>query len=1014
MAEPTVAEIEARINMLYQMGNPQVIKETDAFLTTLQRSERGWEIADALMHSEDDKVQYYGALTFTVKLNQDGDKLDENQSSLLLSTLMSWLLRLEKTSQSKVVATKFCSTLANYFCKPTSSWTKCLHTLACSFYKGTQVPEESIDKFLSIWELLPALTDGQIYYLLLFAMDLAETAKNSSQQQHEALHKRMASNTVDIEALLHEALRRGQEVVCMRDEIAREGMQEAGQKILTQALKTYVSWVFYAQQEFKNSTESLKNLRTVFDMAVPCLELDVDDAMDIFADILDNYPKFLLPEQQRKLWECCMSPWGIEILNQNDDTSVTLLRMVIAYCQILLNSGRLYKEAGQDIICDQALGTLHNLLKYEGYVGESDEIAPPVADFWSVYISTLDDEMFKIKATDVKPAWVDIAKAHTFLVVTELFHKIRIPPPEVTKEWDSESRSRFKSFRMDVRDLFQSAYEQIREPLLDHFVKVIQSALAEKAWLQVEAGLFCLNSIAEELDADTDLQIRTLLGTSLFDHMTAAEDIPAATRRSAVEMVSHFTEFFLRNMDFVAPVLRFLVTALAQPALANSAAKSFASLCSSCRKALTGELGSFFDMYQQFLGYQTAEVHTKGKVMEGIAAIIEALPSDAEKATRLQQLFQYISMDAQNAITPEHAGTETGAVFALAALQCLTSIGKALQAQDDAVIDLESEGLSGKGSSSFWTEGPGSVLQSQIFQFIQVLTQIHGKEGDIIEEACSIFRTGYKESVPGPFLLPPKATVDFVASTDVNTPRLPFVLDTACIFVRSHKCDKSLSFHEQAQLLLRYVLKLMQQLGHPSTDPEVSVGCIEVVQRIINTNADILNGESSEILQAMFQFSIECVLSPDVLPKRAAAELWNDIFALALDMRHPQQSIAQQIVSHFGRPVTRALVFNVCGEADTSSLDYIMPPLRKMIQSQPWARTEITEALSKLPLFARAPEHFEVQKIMRMFTEGLMRNARQFSAFKVTVKDFSQKCRKMAVQLGPDAPYLGISPNAPQ
>jgi hypothetical protein len=70
--EPTIAEIEKRITSMYEVGNPRFIMENDAFLTALQRSDRGWEIGNALLHSEDAKVQYYGALTLTVKLNQDG------------------------------------------------------------------------------------------------------------------------------------------------------------------------------------------------------------------------------------------------------------------------------------------------------------------------------------------------------------------------------------------------------------------------------------------------------------------------------------------------------------------------------------------------------------------------------------------------------------------------------------------------------------------------------------------------------------------------------------------------------------------------------------------------------------------------------------------------------------------------------------------------------------------------------------------------------------------------------
>lgn len=40
-------------------------------LQKLQRSPDGWRLADALLGSEDDKVRFFGALTFTIKLNAD-------------------------------------------------------------------------------------------------------------------------------------------------------------------------------------------------------------------------------------------------------------------------------------------------------------------------------------------------------------------------------------------------------------------------------------------------------------------------------------------------------------------------------------------------------------------------------------------------------------------------------------------------------------------------------------------------------------------------------------------------------------------------------------------------------------------------------------------------------------------------------------------------------------------------------------------------------------------------------
>lgn len=64
-------EIEALVKQLSAPGNPKKISETEATLKVLQRSPQGWDIADALLNSSDQNVRFFGAHTFTVKLNSD-------------------------------------------------------------------------------------------------------------------------------------------------------------------------------------------------------------------------------------------------------------------------------------------------------------------------------------------------------------------------------------------------------------------------------------------------------------------------------------------------------------------------------------------------------------------------------------------------------------------------------------------------------------------------------------------------------------------------------------------------------------------------------------------------------------------------------------------------------------------------------------------------------------------------------------------------------------------------------
>lgn len=64
-------EIERLVKSLADPGNAKTISQNEATLRVLQRSSQGWEIADALLKSDDEQVRFFGALTLTIKLNAD-------------------------------------------------------------------------------------------------------------------------------------------------------------------------------------------------------------------------------------------------------------------------------------------------------------------------------------------------------------------------------------------------------------------------------------------------------------------------------------------------------------------------------------------------------------------------------------------------------------------------------------------------------------------------------------------------------------------------------------------------------------------------------------------------------------------------------------------------------------------------------------------------------------------------------------------------------------------------------
>ena len=71
-----VSEVAELVKRLYQPGHPALIANINDQLQQLQRSEHGWKLADELMGSDDQTVRFYAALTFTVKLNNEGSVHD--------------------------------------------------------------------------------------------------------------------------------------------------------------------------------------------------------------------------------------------------------------------------------------------------------------------------------------------------------------------------------------------------------------------------------------------------------------------------------------------------------------------------------------------------------------------------------------------------------------------------------------------------------------------------------------------------------------------------------------------------------------------------------------------------------------------------------------------------------------------------------------------------------------------------------------------------------------------------
>ncbi|KAI4213711.1 MAG: hypothetical protein LQ351_003677 [Letrouitia transgressa] len=179
-AIPSFEEVEQLVQNLYRPGSPQDVAETQDRLQQLQRSPQGWQLADSLLQSQDDQVRFFGALTFTIKINIDwhdiafGRSLDEGDAVSLLDRLLHWLVKLVAVGEGQLVLRKLCTSLVAYFLCPLASWDKSLRHLLCCFQAGSAVRTDALGQFPSTSDLIRRMDRLQTLTILWFATTLIE------------------------------------------------------------------------------------------------------------------------------------------------------------------------------------------------------------------------------------------------------------------------------------------------------------------------------------------------------------------------------------------------------------------------------------------------------------------------------------------------------------------------------------------------------------------------------------------------------------------------------------------------------------------------------------------------------------------------------------------------------------------------------------------------------------------------------------------------------------------------
>ena len=598
------------------------------------------------------------------------------------------------------------------------------------------------------------------------------------------------------------------------------------------------AWILYAQRASGTSERLITPLRSLVEPAMQCFASEelFQETTGLFSDILENYSGFFTESNYQLLFQLFQTPWAEQHYQRlladtmdRDGTAFGLLMLAYADARV------------QDLMTstDQSsvafLDRLAGLLNAQGYLVGEDAIFVPALEFWCTFIETMTD--FAYSDTEEPKPWKQSADQHVANVVSSCWKKIQWPPADVFSEWDSSDRQAFTEARKDVADLLQSVFALQGVALVSSIVNMVSQSFQKESWAEMESFLFCLSALSDcAMDEPKfDAELSKVFSAPFFDLLSGSRGpMPLRLRKTGLTLIERYCEYFERHAEFLPHAINLLFSAVGEPGIGTLSAKSIATLCSSCRSLLTGQAGAFIGQYQAIRNSSSVlDTLSEERVVLAISSIIQAIPQEEERLVMFNELFRFAKEDVARAVQlkaqpsilnlsdpnfarglvsvgsvhvslpPEEIALE----IALRALSNLSNMAKGMQDTKDHYIDLDAD------PRPVSREGRLVSTQAEIAQLITEAQRAFPASGEAIETICSIFRAGFSESEPGPFVFPAEVVADFIIQQSIQTPRVGTLLSTACSFVGSlYRGPRAMVPYHLAKIL-PWAVSLLQALS---------------------------------------------------------------------------------------------------------------------------------------------------------------------------------------------------------
>ncbi|KAL2887150.1 importin 13 [Ceratocystis lukuohia] len=982
----SLEEVEALVLTLYDPGSVSNVANIQHILHQVQKSSEGWRIAHELLGRRDEKVRFFGVLTFIVKLNTESASLGLAEAAELRDTLLQWLVVYARDNSSKLVLRKLSTALVTCYLRFPRSWDRSVQHVLRTLSMGDGEASGSIAG--------NALASSQTFAVaILFASDLAEEAAkvDANSMSNLDLFNCIQDNVADVCEMVSHCIQ-------LHLENPSGNCDVAGA-----AIHCLQAWISLSQKSLAKANDNSAKFKPlvldIIEMMSSTQQIHTH-ALELLHDLLSWNTELLTPKHFDAIYTLILEPLGQSLYSRllRGDFEFDCMQyglVVIALGDSQMSS--LVTVPGPREA--QLLDILIGLISTQGYPGVDDKLFVPVIEFWCNFAETVAEECV---SEEDEPG---MGLKYLARVAQTVCNKIVLPPPDELTDWDTSEKDAFISARRDVSDFLEAAHSSLGNQLLLYYGQLMLEKLELRQWQELEGVAYSLGAFSYSLarNTSTDAIISSVFSEDLFSLLHPSNSLmPPRCRQTCIGLIEKFSCFFQRNVDRLPSALTVLFSVVGDASLTNPAVKSIYELCTSCRVVLMPEAAGFIEQYRSMISDNVVECITRERLAGAIASVIHIVPDENTRFGYLSQMLDIIETDVKLSLELASnlellqipnvtrcssrccAGLEPGELAAHVAVRVLRSL-LCIARDLRSAVDYTRQDY-----DSMIVSPALSTIQSRLMETIAGIQRSFPSNGEITDVICHILRVGIAESIPGPFVFPVEGVAEYLVAQSASDPRIGAFIATACSLASSLEHRQ---IRDQDAILTRltnWVIILLSQLPEIEFDVEVAHNALNFAEKAVlsmERTLLLLQSQPSANLETLFGFSLRAVDGKEPLAKTASLDFWATFLGhpIPLDPENPYRKAVEKL----GPNIAECLMRNIGGNAARSELDRLSLPIKRMVATKPQAKMWLEAALMN-PSF---PSSKVSEEDKSQFLKKILLTPRSSRAANQVIRDFWLACR---------------------